>query len=89
MGDYTDNNYFYKPDLGASGSTEKNKFDNALDDADEQIQDNKDKLAAGNVPMMTTAQIKEKTSSTTVLQVWNTDTDQLEIWVKGKRKPGR
>lgn len=41
MGDYTTNNYFYKPDLGAGGQTEKNKFDNAVDTADAQIEQNK------------------------------------------------
>lgn len=37
MGEYTTNEYFYKPAIGASGQTEKDKFDDALDDADAEI----------------------------------------------------
>jgi len=37
MGEYTENAYFYKPSLGASGQTEKDKFDAALDTADAAI----------------------------------------------------
>jgi hypothetical protein len=37
MGDYTTNNVFYKPALGAAGTTEKTTFDAALDTADATI----------------------------------------------------
>ena len=41
MGDYTPNGIFYKPDIGASGATEKGKFDDGLDAADALIEANK------------------------------------------------
>ena len=41
MGEKTLNEYFYKPDHGASGLVEKGKFDDALDMADAQIEANK------------------------------------------------
>lgn len=37
MGTPTTNGYFYKPDLGASGTDEKTAFDAALDAADAAI----------------------------------------------------
>lgn len=44
MGEYTTNNYFYKPDHGAHGQDEKNKFDDALDSTDQEISDQRTRL---------------------------------------------
>src|SRR6056297_2547662 len=44
MGEYTNNEYFYKPAYGASGEDEKSKFDSALDGTDTEIQAQRDEF---------------------------------------------
>ncbi|MDD3580610.1 MAG: hypothetical protein PHW74_06285 [Desulfobacca sp.] len=39
MGEYTSNGWFYKPDLGAKGKVEKDKFDAALENIDAVLKD--------------------------------------------------
>jgi len=59
MGEYTANNYFYKPALGAKGATEKSAYDAALAIADAQIKSNKDHAdtVAGNPHSVTSDEI--------------------------------
>lgn len=91
MGQYTENNYFYKPAYGTSGHPEKDKFDAALETADTQIEDNKDniesnteKINSGEVPEKTIAQMEAITDSKIRLVVI---TDRfvgqyiLEVWI--------
>lgn len=44
MGEYTSNNWFYKPAYGAQGHAEKDDFDAALDAVDEELEDHKSQL---------------------------------------------
>ena len=84
MGNYTVNNIFYKPALGEKGQTGCNKFNDALDNADEEIQNIKVKTNNGVVPRMTTTEIQtvaDAGDASTVRIIFNTTRNALEIWV--------
>lgn len=44
MGEYTPNDWFYKPSYGAQGQSEKDEFDAGLDAVDEELEDHKSRL---------------------------------------------
>lgn len=81
MGVNTLNGYFYKPDYGASGVVEKGLFDDKLNIADAQIEENKDLshsqgkdqgLDSGGPNAVIVADLKD---SVTKKHTQNTDTD--------------
>ena len=86
-GTTTQNAFFYKPDYGAYGETEKNLFDTALDNTDGIIKIVKDKTEAktgGNIPNYTTAEIQaiaNAGTSSDVRVIFNTTRNALELWV--------
>jgi len=84
MGKYTVNSTFYKPALGELGQSACDKFNDALDVADEKIQDITTKINNGVVPRMTTTEIQtvaDAGDASTVRIIFNTTRNALEIWV--------
>ena len=87
MGKTTQNAFFYLPDYGAFGETEKNLFDAALDNTDGIIKIVKDKTegtVGGNIPRYTTDEIQaivDAGTSSDVRVVFNTTRNALELWV--------
>jgi len=83
----TQNGFFYKPNYGAFGETEKNLFDAALDNTDGIIKIVKDKTegtVGGNIPRYTTDEIQaiaDAGTSSDVRVVFNTTRNALEMWV--------
>jgi len=86
MGNLTSNNYFYLPDIGAHGETEKTKYDNAMKATDAAIAGIKKNVDEGRIFRKTTAEIETIVASDTdeVRIFFNQTRSSLELWVGGK-----